>query len=464
MAKHARLGPSGAYIWTECTASPRESDGKPNDGNDASRMGTACHEVVAECLQHGQDPHDFFGREFFFGKHDDHRIECFREAWPFTDVAPDHVVRINDDMVDFCVAYVNFVRELVEATGAEMLVEQRVPIAHMTGEADAGGTSDVILFYGNTLHIVDAKFGRNKVTAYDLVKPSLPHPVTGEMLPPLYAPNTQMAMYAGGALEAHRMFREFDTVRMTIVQPPINNVSEFQMPLADLEQFLAWIAKRAEETRTNPQYKAGNHCTYCRGRVTCKARDEWVISSVTEGFSDVTDPVQVASARPVRPEVTMLGVYYELLPALKKWAEDIEARLKDALRAGQRVVGPSGEAYKLVAGKRGDRSWDDPEEVERLMKLQMRLRNDQMYQWKLLTPTQAENALAKPAKVPKGQPKPEPILGPRQWEALQKHVVQPEGGPAVALESDPRPALAAAHDGFTDVSQPAAADPVDFFN
>lgn len=472
MAKHARLGPSGAYIWTECTASPGESDGKPNDGNDASRMGTACHGVVAECLEFNRDPHDYFGRKFEFWQSifgdryedlpENLDPEKCKEPW----AVRQHVVEISSDMVDWCVAYVNFVRDLATSTGARVLVEQRVPIHHITGEDQAGGTSDVILMYGDTLHIVDGKFGRIKVTAYDIVKPSLPHPITGEMQPPVMAPNKQMAMYAAGSLHEHGLFGNFTNVKMTIVQPPLNNVSEYTTTVDALNEFTAWVKQRAEETRTNPQFKPGDHCTYCKGRVTCKPRDNHLAGSVLEGFVDVTNPVQLANARMVRPDVTLLGVYYELLPQLKKWGDDIEARMRDELRRGRRVIGPSGEAYKLVQGKNGDRKWDDPAAVERLLKEQMRLRNDQMYQWKLLSPTQVEDALVKVPKAKKGEVKKEPVLGERQWNTLKERVKQDPGGPTIALDSDPRPALPTVTDGFgdTQVSQPAAAEPVDLFN
>lgn len=470
MATHARLGPSGAAIWTECTASPRESDGKPNDGNDASRMGTACHGVVAECLMHDRDPHEYFGRNFLFciDSDDGSRVEDFDDR-----VAPkrvgaqlkiEHTVVIDSDMVDYCVSYVNFVRDLVESTGATMLVEQRVPIQHITGEEGAGGTSDVILMYGSTIHTIDAKFGRNKVTAYDVVRPSVPDPISGDPMPPLLAPNKQMAMYASGALEEHGLFGDFDTVRMTIVQPPLNNVSEYSVSVDALNEFVGWLRERATETRTNPQFQAGDHCTYCKGRVGCAARDKFVIETTLEGFTDCTDPAQVANARPVSPDATLIGVYYERMATVKKWLDDIPGRVLDLLKQGRPVVLSNGEPLKLVAGSKGDRAWDDPDAVERLLKERMRLRNDQMYRFKLLSPAQVEKDLVKVPKAKKGEPKKEPVLGERQWTTLLAHITQADGSPSIAPANDPRPALPGVTDGFEEVPNPTAAEPVDLFN
>lgn len=446
---HARLGPSGAYIWTICTASPNESDGQPNEGNDASRIGTACHGVSSECLVHGTQPVEFLGREFLFCKDPSgHRHENLRELiGDISGMAVEHIVGITDDYVGYCDAYVNFVRELVATTGAEMLVEQRVPIGHLTGEEGAGGTSDVILFYGRTIHIVDAKFGRNRVLAYEVVKPALPDPISGEVQPPVLGPNRQLAMYAGGAIEEHRLFREFDTVKMTIVQPPLNHVSEFTMSVEALEAFLRdEIVAKAEATRTNPQHVAGDHCTYCKGREKCKARDAYVISTALEGFTDASDPVQVAQARPMTVQPSLLGVYYERIGTIKQWCEDIVARMYQAVQAGEHVIGASGEPYKLVVGKKGDRYWKNPDEIEKTLKETMRLRDDEMYSKKLISPAAAE----KLSKAPKGQA---PRIGKTQWNRLSEQIGQEDGKPTLAPASDPRPAIEPAVAGFGDCNE-----------
>lgn len=67
----------------------------------------------------------------------------------------------------------------------------------------------------------------------------------------------------------------------------------------------------------------------------------------------------------------------------------------------------------------------------------MRLKKEQMYDFKLISPTTAEK-LHKAGE-----------LGARQWPKLQALIVQPEGKPSVAPESDPRAALSVGDD-FTD--------------
>ena len=56
----------------------------------------------------------------------------------------------------------------------------------------------------------------------------------------------------------------------------------------------------------------------------------------------------------------------------------------------------------------------------------MRLKRDEMYSFKLITPTVAEKLLKD---------------NPKKWNRLQKLVIKPEGSPTIAPASDKRPAL-----------------------
>jgi hypothetical protein len=57
----------------------------------------------------------------------------------------------------------------------------------------------------------------------------------------------------------------------------------------------------------------------------------------------------------------------------------------------------------------------------------MRLKQEQMYNFKLISPTQADKLLAKES--------------PRRWKKVEALVTQRDGSPSVAPESDKRPAL-----------------------
>lgn len=324
----------------------------------------------------------------------------------------------------------------------------------------AGGTADTIIMAGDTLIVCDAKFGRNKVVAYEVVQPSRPNPITGDMSAPLYAPNDQLAMYAAGALEEHGLFADFKFVKMLIVQPPLNHVSEFTMTVEGLAAHIAKVKVDAEATRSNPTFNAGDHCTYCPARITCKARDEAVIRMALDGFDDINDPVQIVASKPKQHTVTMLGALYDKIPMIQTWCKDKAAQLEAAVAAGEHVVNSQGIGFKFVAGPKGDRAWDDPEAIETILKKSMRLRDDQMYTQKLISPPQAE----KLAKKKRGKDAPPPLIGERQWATLSSHIKQSDGRPALVLETDPREALPTVLDGFDDPSSPTTTDEVDLFN
>ena len=107
---------------------------------------------------------------------------------------------------------------------------------------------------------------------------------------------------------------------------------------------------------------------------------------------------------------------------IEDWCKSIRGEIERRLFAGVEV-----EGYKLVEGKQGNRAWADAAEAEATMK-SMRLKMDEMYEQKIISPTTAEKLLKKNA--------------PKKWERLQKHVTRAPGKPSVAPATDPRPGMA----------------------
>ncbi|EMV0175196.1 DUF2800 domain-containing protein, partial [Acinetobacter baumannii] len=101
----------------------------------------------------------------------------------------------------------------------------------------------------------------------------------------------------------------------------------------------------------------------------------------------------------------------------------VDSAVHQKMHAGEAIPG-----FKMVQGKKGNRTWTDAEEAEKLLK-SMRLKTEQMYDLKLISPTKAE-ALKK-----------DEAIGPRQWTKIEALITQADGKPTVAPESDKRPAL-----------------------
>jgi hypothetical protein len=106
---------------------------------------------------------------------------------------------------------------------------------------------------------------------------------------------------------------------------------------------------------------------------------------------------------------------------VEDWCKAIRAEIERRLLQGLSVTG-----YKLVEGKQGNRKWSDEAQAEAAMK-SMRLKSDEMYERKVISPTAAEKVLKQT---------------PAKWEKLQKLIVRNPGKPSVAKADDKRPALA----------------------
>lgn len=99
--------------------------------------------------------------------------------------------------------------------------------------------------------------------------------------------------------------------------------------------------------------------------------------------------------------------------------------------------------FKLVTGKQGNRVWSDDALAEEMLK-SFRLKQEQMYSQKVISPTQAEKLLKKDS--------------PRRWTKVEALITRAEGKSTIAPESDPRPALNVNPvNDFDDVSDDAIA-------
>lgn len=168
-------------------------------------------------------------------------------------------------------------------------------------------------------------------------------------------------------------------------------------------------------------------CKFCRAAATCRAKTNKVIELVTGELDDVADAtpekIKAGIERVKTIGVEELGKLYPLLKLIDGFADAVLARILAEWREGRTVPGT-----KVIAGKRGARKWIDEAKVEAVLK-GMRLKQDEMYNKKLISPTDAEELLAKD--------------NPKRWETLKSLYSQSEGNPSVAPISSKAPALKA---------------------
>ena len=410
MAQHAVLSASGAPRWTRCVGSLALSKDIVETSSKYADEGTAAHEVAQMCLEQGQDASAFAGRVITVGRGEG--AQRTETRWEVT-----------EEMVDAVQRYVDVVRNL----GGELLIEQQVDFSRWIEAPDSFGTSDAIVILGNELVVCDLKYGKGvRVEAED---------------------NEQLMLYALGSLDvADLIGAEIETVRLMIVQPRIPHVSEHVVTVAELEQFAlrARIAARHAmhqyAGKAEPKLTPGEkQCRFCRAKGICPALANEVKEMATgaagvDDFEDLT--LDATKAGLVSTDADLLSSMMAKVDLIEGFATALRAEVERRLVQGVEVPG-----FKLVAGKKGARAWVDATEAEATLKA-MRLKQEQMYDFKLISPTAAEK-LAKAG-----------TLGARQWGKLQDYITQAQGKPSVAPVTDPRPAISVATtpEDFDDLS------------
>jgi len=286
--------------------------------------------------------------------------------------------------------YVDRVREF--ATGKVLLVEQRIPFGDRIGVEEQFGTADAVVFdtEQDELQVHDLKFGRGVRVDADN--------------------NEQLLLYALGAVNQFDEVHPWQRVRLVIHQPRIDHLSEWTCSIEDLNSFAAVAHEAAaralaEDAPLNPGEK---QCRFCRAKSTCPA----IAATVKEV---VFEDLEAVSSVPEEPEA--LGRLMALVPMIEDWCRAVSAKVESELLAGKKI-----EGWKLVEGRKGTRAWGNPEEVESVLK-SMRLKNEEMFEFKLISPTSAE-------KLFKDHP--------RRWSRLQEHIRQSDGRPSVAPANDRR--------------------------
>lgn len=403
--KHALLSPSSSHGWLACAGQPAMCADKPNDDNEYSSEGTAMHSLAALCLNEKKDAAAYQGRRFAVG----HRT-----------------FDMDEDRCAVVQTYLDNVR--IYAEGNELMVEQALPIGHITGEQGAEGTGDAVIITadGEELQLHDLKCGRGvTVSARN---------------------NPQLMLYALGALELVSVLgyspKRF---RLVIHQPRVNTApDEWDCTFNDLMSFKVDVVKRASVAMTAYKFRAnwigksedyltaGDHCakSFCKARATCPALAKFVEEGVGADFETITNLTPETAVRALvgDPSDDKLSVRMKATDIIEDWIRAVRAEVERRLLAAVPVPG-----FKLVQGRQGARAWSDPEKAEEALK-SMRLKQEEMYDFKLISPTTAEKRLKDT---------------PKRWTRLQPLISRSEGKPSVAPESDKRPAL---------VMQPAADD------
>lgn len=290
-----------------------------------------------------------------------------------------------DEYLDYVKAQAMAFKSLPSAA-----VEKQVDFSRWV--PDGFGTADCILIGGGIIHVIDFKYGKSpegRVSAEG---------------------NPQMALYALGAYETYKLLYPISEIRMSIVQPRLpDGISEWHCPLDELLAFGDYVKERAELAfRGEGDFQPGDRtCRYCRARGRCRARAD---ENVKLAFDIGKKPPLITNEE--------MGEYLKQGTDVARWLSDLQDLALRECLMGNEVPG-----WKAVEG-RGSREWTDLDAA--FTKLtESGIREEILWERKPLTLAQVEKTVGKKLFE----------------ETVGDMVVKKPGKPALAAESDKRPAI-----------------------
>ena len=244
--------------------------------------------------------------------------------------------------------------------GAQLYLEQRLD--YSTWVPSGFGTGDCIIVSDSLLEVCDYKHGKG-----------IPVDAVG---------NPQLRLYGLGAMERFGRLYDFQSVRMTIIQPRLDSVSEETLTCQDLTSWAAEeVVEKAKQAWTGSgEFVPGEHCRFCAAKAVCSARVAQAMRMFQYGLE----------APGLIPD--------EQIPSILGMLNDAEAWIKDirAYAENQALHGQVWPGWKLVHGKKPNRQWSDPEEVKAQL-LRAGYPADQFQEVKLKPVGEIEKALGKKA-------------------------------------------------------------------
>lgn len=369
---HAILSASGASRWMACPPSARLEQGFENKSSVFAAEGTLAHEL-------GE-----LGLKLALGEITK-RVYTTRA----NKLTKDNEL-FSEDMPDYVETYIETCMERVseaKATTPDAVfkIEQRLDFSEWVPQGF--GTGDFTIIADGTMEICDLKYGKGV-------------PVSAEN-------NKQMRLYALGALREFSFLYDIEKVRMTIIQPRLDNISTDEITVQELLTWANEVVKPTAELafKGEGEFCAGDHCRFCRAKAVCKARADKNMELAKYDFEEpkTLDNDDVAY---------ILGKVDELV----NWAGDVkEFALEQALN-GEDFTG-----FKLVEG-RSNRKYTDKSAIIETLKEQGYEEENIFKPQELLTVTAMEKS-----------------IGKKQFNNLIGDFIEkPPGKPTLVPESDKR--------------------------
>ena len=303
---HAVLSASASSRWLACPPSAKLNAEIPDTTTDYAREGTCAHELA----------------EYKVNKLLGIEAKDPTENLDFYD----------SEMEDCTENYAQYIAEEISKYSAPVvMVEQRLDFSRYV--PGGFGTGDCIIVADDVLTVIDYKHGKGVAVSAER--------------------NSQMMLYALGALKLFDSLYDIKEIRTVIFQPRIENVSESVISVSEL---LCWaeneLKPKAElAAKGEGEFCAGEHCRFCKVKATCRKRAEYNLTLAQYDFS----PAATLEDREIE-------AILEKADALTAWAADVKEYALSQALAGKQWTG-----YKVVEG-RSNRKYTDEKAVAEAVK------------------------------------------------------------------------------------------------
>lgn len=372
---HALLSASSAHRWLACTPSAKLEEQFPDTTSGAAKEGTLAHELAELKVRNYFYTTDFGKRKL------NAAIKKLQkeELW-------------QDEMMGYTDQYLDYIKVVAMADRIQGRAEIEKRVDYGKWAPGGFGTADCLLLKGNQLHVFDFKYGKGV-------------PVSAEE-------NPQMMLYALGARDMYSLLYHFEEFHLHIIQPRIDNVSEWSCTEEELLKFGSYVQERAAlAIEGKGEFCPGeSQCRFCRARQQCRARAEENVRLAFETDKGKLPPLISSEDA---------GRYLTLGEDVKKWLEDLKEWALAECLAGKSVPG-----WKAVEG-RGSRDWTNMDAAFEMLTKSGLAEEAVLWEKKPLTLAQVEK-----------------LLGKKDFQdVVGEFVVKNPGKPALVKESDKREAI-----------------------
>lgn len=340
MTAHALLSASGADRWMNCPPSARLEETEANESSIYAREGAFAHDLAELKVRN----HLGEISKVEFKKN----LQGLKKNEFYNKELEEYV----DSYVDFAIEKIN------EHKVGIVFVEKRVDYSCICKEGF--GTCDLLILDKDTIEVIDLKFGKGlRVDARD---------------------NSQLKLYALGAVDNFNFIFEAKKVITTIVQPRLDHISTDEL---EVEELLAWGEKEVKPKADlayegDGEFNPGEHCRFCRVKDRCRARADENMKLAQLDFKDA----------PLLTDLEVVRVL-EQVDELVKWGKDIEKyAYLEAVNNDKEWPG-----FKLVEGRRTRRYSSEEKVAEKL--LEAGYEEEKIYSKSLLSLTKLEKELGK---------------------------------------------------------------------